>query len=88
MNRDDEVDQVLRSVLADVIGLSPDRALRIEPEERLYGAMPELDSLGVAGILAELEERLDLSISEDELSFDSVETYGSLLQFVRKQARR
>ena len=53
----------------------------------LFGDLPELDSMAVAGLLTEMEDRLDIVIDEDEIDGDIFETYGSLLAFTRaKQA--
>ena len=80
-------DHKLRAILAEVLGLKPDQVAEFTAETGLFGDLPELDSMAVAGLLTELEDRLDIVIDEDEIDGDIFETYGSLLAFTRaKQA--
>ena len=52
----------------------------------LFGALPELDSMAVAGVLTELEDRIGILIEDDEVDGDMLETFGSLADFVRRKA--
>ncbi|WP_309621999.1 acyl carrier protein [Novosphingobium sp.] len=79
----DTTDTKLRSVLADVLGLKPGQTEAFTTETGLFGDLPELDSMAVAGLLTEMEDRLDIVIDEDEIDGDLFETYGSLLAFAR-----
>ena len=71
-------DHKLRAILAEVLGLKPDQVAEFTAETGLFGDLPELDSMAVAGLLTELEDRLDIVIDEDEIDGDIFETYGSL----------
>ena len=75
-------DAVLRQVLQDVLGLAPARAAAITPDTGLFGHLPELDSMAVAGLLTEIEDRLGVVIEDDEVDGEMLETYGALLGFV------
>ena len=77
-----ETDLVLRQVLQDVLGLSPARTADFTAETGLFGHWPELDSMAVAGLLTEIEDRLDIVIEDDEVDGEMLETYGGLLGFV------
>jgi acyl carrier protein len=77
-----ETDLVLRQVLQDVLGLSPARSAAFTPEAGLFGHLPELDSMAVAGLLTEIEDRLGIVIEDDEVDGEMLETYGALLGFV------
>ena len=79
---DDAIDGTLRRVLGDVLGLSADRTAAITPDTGLFGTLPELDSMAVAGLLTEIEDRLDILIDDDEVDGELLETYGNLLAFV------
>ena len=57
-----EIEKTLRAVLADVLSLSPERVATFMPETGLFGSLPELDSMAVAGVLHELEDRLGIVI--------------------------
>jgi acyl carrier protein len=89
MNRDaaaTDADAVLRQVLQDVLGLSAERVVAFTPGTGLFGHLPELDSMAVAGLLTEVEDRLGIVIEDDEVDGEMLETYGALLAFV--QAKR
>lgn len=83
-----EIDRTLRAVLADVLGLEPARVARFDEATELFGALPEFDSLAVAGLLTELEERLGILIEDHEVDADMMATYGALLTFARAKALR
>ena len=77
-----ETDRILRQVLQDVLGLAPARAAALDADTGLFGHLPELDSMAVAGLLTEIEDRLDIVIEDDEVDGEMLETYGALLGFV------
>ena len=83
-----DVDATLRAVLVDVLGLSEARVDGFTEATPLFGALPEFDSMAVAGLLTELEERLGILIEDHEVDADMLETYGSLLTFARSKALR
>jgi acyl carrier protein len=78
-----DADTVLRQVLQDVLGLSAERVAGFTPETGLFGHLPELDSMAVAGLLTEVEDRLGIIVEDDEVDGEMLETYGALLAFVR-----
>ena len=77
-----ETDLVLRQVLQDVLGLSAARTAAFTTDTGLFGHLPELDSMAVAGLLTEVEDRLGIVIEDDEVDGEMLETYGALLGFV------
>ena len=79
-------DRLLRTILSDVLGLKPGQAANFTAETGLFGHLPELDSMAVAGLLTEMEDRLEIVIEEDEIDGELLESYGSLLAFA--QAKR
>ena len=76
-----DTDQTLRGVLADVLGLSAENVATFTADTGLFGHLPELDSMAVAGLLTEIEDRLGIVIDDDEVEFEMLETYGALLAF-------
>jgi acyl carrier protein len=74
-------DETLRDLLAEVLGLPADRVARFDLETGLFGHLPELDSMAVAGLLTAIEDRLDIIIEDDEVDGEMLETYGALLAF-------
>ena len=82
----DEVEQTVRALLVDVLNLKPTRVAKFGDETELFGALPEFDSMAVAGLLTELEERLGITIEDDDVDADMLETYGALLTFAKAKA--
>jgi len=76
-----EIVETVRAVLRDVLGIDAARAAAFEPETPLFGALPELDSMAVAGVLTELEDRLGILIEDDDIDGDTLETFGALCRF-------
>lgn len=88
LNDADEVDATLRAVLVDVLGLPEARVAAFDQTSPLFGALPEFDSMAVAGLLTELEDRLGILIEDHDVDADMLETYGALRTFVRAKALR
>ena len=84
----DEVEQTVRALLVDVLNLKPARVAKFDDETELFGALPEFDSMAVAGLLTELEERLGILIEDHEVDADMMESFGALLTFARAKALR
>jgi acyl carrier protein len=79
------VEADVRSILVDVLGVSRERASRFEADTALFGSLPELDSMAVAGLLTEMEDRLGITIDDDEVDGELLESFGSLVAFaIRK----
>ena len=79
---DTQTDLILRQVLQDVLGLDADQVAAFDDDTGLFGHLPELDSMAVAGLLTEVEDRLDILIEDDEVDGEMLETFGGLLSFV------
>jgi acyl carrier protein len=84
----EDVDASVRAVLIDVLGLPEERVRAFDSATPLFGALPEFDSIAVASLLTELEERLGIVIRDDEVDADMLESYGALLTFARAKALR
>ncbi len=83
-----ETDRKLRRILTDVLGLKPGQAGAFTAETGLFGHLPELDSMAVAGLFTEMEDRLDIVIEDDEVDGEMLETYGALLAFAEAKRER
>ncbi|MDZ7282561.1 acyl carrier protein [Sphingomonas sanguinis] len=81
-----QVEAAVRGVLADVLGLSAERVAGFDADTPLFGALPELDSMAVAGVLTELEDRLGILIEDDEVDGEMLETFGQLVAFANAKA--
>ena len=80
-----DTDQLLRRILTDVLGLKPGQADGFDADTGLFGHLPELDSMAVAGLLTEMEDRFDILIEDDDIDGDTFETFGSLVAFARSK---
>lgn len=76
-----QIDDTLRAILRDVLALDADRVEAFDGDTGLFGHLPELDSMAVAGLLTEMEDRLDIIIEDDDVDGEMLETYGALLTF-------
>jgi acyl carrier protein len=83
---DQDVDATLRAVLVDVLGLASAQVAAFDDATGLFGALPEFDSMAVAGLLSELEERLGILIEDDEVEAEMLESFGRLRSFIRAKA--
>ena len=75
------VQQQVVVILEETLGLG-ERAETMERTAALFGALPELDSMSVMGVIAGLEERFGFSVSADEIDSATFATVGSLTDFV------
>jgi acyl carrier protein len=68
-----EVEDTIRAVLRDVLGIDAARVATFTEATPLFGSLPELDSMAVAGLLTELEDRLGITIEDDEVDGEMLE---------------
>lgn len=71
----------VRNIVTDILGLG-DRGAALQPDSPLLGAIPELDSMAVIGLITALEEHFGITVNDDEISAEVFETLGSLAAFV------
>lgn len=79
----DTVEKTIRHLLSDVLGLSAEQVAAMDADTELFGAIPELDSMAVAGLLTEMEDRLDIIIDDDEVDGELFESFGNLVAFAK-----
>ena len=82
----DEVDETVRSLLVDVLGLPKSRVAKFDDETELFGALPEFDSMAVATLLTEMEERLGILIEDEDVEAEDLMTFGRLLSLAKRLA--
>lgn len=78
----------IRSLLSDVLGIAQDRAATFTDTTELFGSLPELDSMAVANLLAELEDRMGIIVEADEVDGDMLGSFGGLVDFVEGKLSR
>lgn len=84
---DATVEATVRAILIDVLGLDPARVATFHAGSGLFGSLPELDSLAVAGLLTEIEDRLGILIDDDEVDGEMLGSLGNLVTFAQAKTR-
>ena len=79
-----EVVATVRSLLVDVLGLSAARVARFDDETELFGALPEFDSMAVATLLTEMEERLGILIEDEDVEAEDLMSFGRLVSLAER----
>jgi acyl carrier protein len=75
------IDQV-KAILADTLMLSEGDAAALAAETRLFGHLPELDSMSVATVLTAIEDRFGIMIDDEDVTAELFATVGSLATHV------
>ena len=81
VDRISDMTNAIRHLLRDVLGLSQERVDAFDADTLLFGALPELDSMAVASLLTEMEDRLGILIEDDDIDGETFETFGTLIAF-------
>ena len=81
VDRISDMTNAIRDLLRDVLGISQERVDAFDADTLLFGALPELDSMAVASLLTEMEDRLGILIEDDDIDGETFETFGTLIAF-------
>ncbi|AWI79773.1 acyl carrier protein [Parazoarcus communis] len=76
-----EIKNEVLAIIDEVLSLGG-RAKAFTLDTPLLGAVPELDSMAVVGLINMLEERFGFVIDDDEIDGSSFATVGTLVAFV------
>jgi acyl carrier protein len=89
-HQDDQpsVEARLRHLLAETLGLPPSKVAQFGADTALFGALPEFDSMAVAHFLTGFEEAFDVIIEDDDVEAEDFATFGTLLTFAERLARK
>ena len=79
-----DVKKELLSLLDETLHLEG-RAASFDEDTPLLGALPELDSMGVVSLLTAFEDRLGITVDDDEIDGSVFQTFGTLLAFVKER---
>jgi acyl carrier protein len=80
--RASRAETLTRQALAAALALPSARAAALAPDTPLFGAMPEMDSMSVATVLGEIEERAGIVVDDDAPLGEAFATFGALTRFV------
>ena len=86
LNDRGQVDGCVRSLLVDVLGLAKSRVAKFDDETELFGALPEFDSMAVATLLTEMEERLGILIEDEDVEAEDLMSFGRLVSLAERLA--
>ena len=78
-------DQALRAALAEALDVDQEQVAGFDAETALFGALPQLDSMAVATLLTDLEDRLDIVIDDDDVDAEVFETFGTLAALLARK---
>src|SRR3546814_16000918 len=73
VDRTMDIETMMRALLRDVLVLSQDRVDAFDADTPLFGALPELDSMAVAGLLPGMEDRFGILIEGEDIDGDRSE---------------
>lgn len=79
-----EIGKEVLAVIDEVLSLNG-RGLTMSMDAPLLGAIPELDSMAVVGVINLLEERFGIVVEDDEIDGATFESVGSLVTFVKEK---
>lgn len=77
-----DIEKEVLGILDEILCLKG-RADDFTYETPLLGALPELDSMAVVGLITTLEERFGFAIGDDEIDGSAFATVGTLVAFVQ-----
>ena len=72
----------VKKIVGDTLQLQ-DRVNSLTPETQLLGNLPELDSMAVVTIITTIEEYFGFIVDDDEITAETFDTLGSLVNFVK-----
>lgn len=89
MSETDEsrIGRVVADILRGAVG-SHSLPAQLEASTPLLGVLPELDSMALVSILAEIEAHFDCRIPDDDVNAEVFATFGSLCMFVGRCMNR
>jgi len=79
-----DIEKIIKAILKQHLQLG-DEVNSFTRGTPLLGALPELDSMGVVNIITAIEENFGCTIEDDEISAESFESFGSLVDFVESK---
>jgi len=82
---DIEIEEKTRALLSDILGLSAEQVAAMEDDTPLFGALPQLDSMAVAGLLTEIEDRFDIIVDDDDVDGELFGNFGNLMRFIQSK---
>jgi acyl carrier protein len=76
----------VKTIVADVLSLTPEARDALGEDSALLGSIPELDSMAVVSLITALEDHFGIAVDDDEISASTFATLGSLAEFVKHKS--
>ena len=76
--------ECVKDVVVETLGIE-DRADSLDAATPLFGSLPELDSMAVLELMAELEQRFGILIEGEDVTGEMFGTLVSLTEFVNSK---
>lgn len=83
MTKDSCLDE-LKTLLGDVLHLGR-RTATLSADTRLFGSLPELDSMALISVVLEIEERFGITFDDEEATAATFATVGTLVSVVDRK---
>ena len=74
----------LREVLKETLQLG-ERANHLEEDTMLLGNIPELDSMAVVELVAQLESSFGIAVDDEDITAENFQTMGSLIRLIEER---
>ena len=74
----------IRQVVGDMLQLG-DRTESLQADSALLGGIPEFDSMAVVSVITALEDQYGIIVEDDDISAETFETLGNLVDFVNSK---
>lgn len=87
MTQGSQVDARVRSLLARVLEQSAEDVRGLPENTPLFGGGLSLDSLTGLELLTGIEQEFGVDIAADDLNLDSLQTIGTLVDYLRGRTR-
>ena len=71
----------LKGILRETLQIG-NRVDDMNDQSRLFGSVPEFDSIAVVNVVTSIEYEYKIKIADEDLSADVFETLGSLRRFI------
>ncbi|MGF1606900.1 MAG: acyl carrier protein [Rhodothalassiaceae bacterium] len=74
----------VQSIIGEALSLG-DRAQTLTPESRLFGDIPEFDSMAVLTVVTSLEEHFDILFDDEDIAEEHFADMSSLVALVESK---
>ncbi len=81
-----DIQNEILKILDEVLSLKG-RAMSFSDQTVLLGALPELDSMAVLGVITGFEDRFGFAVEDDEIDGSTFATVGSLVAYVSEKLK-